>query len=92
MGLQSCVRLEIVDLMIEARHQGHWDPSIDDGRRGALRPSRFFPEGRLLRLWRRGTRSGGAGTSRVRGHPVFLLPDQGRLPSLVSPIQPIVVV
>src|SRR4029450_2462735 len=37
-------------------------------------------------------RAGGAGTSRLRGHTVFLLPDHGRLPSVVSPIHPIFVV
>src|SRR5262245_35585231 len=62
---------------------------VDGGPFG--RPA-FFPGNSLLLMWRRDARSGGAGTSRARGHTVFLLPDQGRLPSLVSTIHPIFVV
>ena len=62
--------------------QCHWEPQIDDRRRGAFGPSSFFLGGGLLVMWRRGARPGGAGTSRVRGHAVFLLPNQGRLPAL----------
>ena len=92
MGLEPRVALQTVDIAIEACHEFQGEPQIDDGRGGPFGRPAFFRGVVSSRLWRRGARAGGAGTSRGCGHAVFLLPDQGRLPSLVSTIQPIFVV